>query len=79
MLYLTGIWVSCQVVWVLPVRAVRLLWSLAARSVEVRVGGGFLGIRPGLWSVGSRWLLVDGACWQVLRVRGLPVVVGCSL
>ena len=32
----------------------------------------------GLWSVGSGWLPVDGACWYGVWVGGLLVVVGCS-
>ena len=75
----TGVWASCWVVWVLRVRAVCFLWSLACRGVRVRVAGECLGIRVGLWSVGSGWLLVDGACWHGLPLMGLPVVVGCSL
>ena len=71
-----GVWASSLVVWVLSVLAVRSLRSLAARGAEVRVGGGRMGIRAGLWSVGSRWLLVDGACWYGLWVGGLLVVVG---
>ena len=38
-----------------------------------------MGIRVGLWSVGSGLLLVDAACWHRVRVGGLLVVVGCSL
>ena len=75
----TEVWASCWVVRVLRVRAVRFLRSLAGCSVEVRVGGGCLGIRVGLWFVGSGWLLVDGACWHGVRLEGLPVVLGCSL
>ena len=71
-----GVWASSLVVWVLSVLAVRSLRSLAAHGAEVRVGGGRMGIRAGLWSVGSRWLLVDGACWYGLLVGGLLVVVG---
>ena len=37
---------------------------------RVEVGGGCLGIRVGLWSVGSGWLLVDGAFWHGLRGGG---------
>ena len=37
-----------------------------------------MGIRAGLWSVGSGWLPVDGACWYGVWVGGLLVVVGCS-
>ena len=48
-----GVWASRQVVWVLRVRAVRFLRSLVGCVVEVRVGGGCLGIWLGLWSVGS--------------------------
>ena len=58
-------------------RVVRFSRFLVGPGVEV--GGGCLGIRVGLWSIGSGWLLVDGACWHGLRVGGLPVVVGCSL
>ena len=65
--------------WALRVRAVLFLRSLAGRGVGVPVGGSCPGIRAGLWSVGSRWLLVDSGCWHGLRVGGLPVVSGCSL
>ena len=75
----TGDWASCRVVWVLLVRAVRFLGSLAGRGVGLQVGGSCLSIWVGLWSVGSGWLLVDGACSHGLRVGGLLVVVGCSL
>ena len=61
----------------LRVRVVLLSPFLAGRGVEV--GGGCLGMRVGLWSVGSGWLLVNGARWHALRVGGLPVVAGCSL
>ena len=54
-----------------------VLAFLAGRGVEV--GGGCLGTWPGLWSVGSGWLLVDGARWHGLRVGRLTVVVGCPL
>ena len=72
-----GVWVYRRVVWVLRVRVVWFSRFLAGRPVEV--GGGCLGIRMGLWSTGSGWLLVDGVRWHGLRVGGLPVVVGCSL
>ena len=75
----TNVWATRRVVWVLRVCAVRFLRSLAGCSVEVRVGGGCLGIRLGVWSVGSGWLLVDGACGHGMQVGGLLVVVGCSL
>ena len=75
----TGVWASRRVVWVLPVRALRFLRSLAGCGVGVRVGGGCLGIRVGLWSVGSGGLLVEGACWYGVRLGGLVVVFGCSL
>ena len=79
-------WVLCwlgvrgcrRVVWVLCVRAVRSLWSLTGCGVQVRVGGGRLGIQAGLWSVGSGWLPVDGACCHGVWLGGLLVVVGCS-
>ena len=74
-----AVWVSRRVVWVLRVRTVRSLWSLAGCGAEVRVGGGCLGIRVGLCSVSSEWLLVDGARRHAVWVGGLLVVVGCSL
>ena len=73
----SGGWASCQVVLVLRVRAVRYLWSLAGCGAEVRVGGGRMGIRVRLWSVGSGWLPADGACWYGVWMGGLLVVVGC--
>ena len=78
-LCLMGVWATRRVVWVLCVRAVRSLWSLAGCGAEVRLRGGCLHIGVGLWSVGSWWLLVDGACWYGVWVGGLLVVVGCSL
>ena len=45
MLCWTGVWASRRVVWVLRVRAVRFLRSLAGCGVEVRVGGGCLRAR----------------------------------
>ena len=74
-----GVWAPCRVVWVLCVRAVRLLRSLAGCGVGVRVGSCCLGIQMGLWSVSSWWLLVDGACRHGVRVEGLLWMVGCSL
>ena len=74
-----GIWASRWVAWVLRVCAVRSAWSLAGCGAEVLKGRSCLGIRMGLWSVGSAWLLVDGACWHGVWVEGLLVVVGCSL
>ena len=74
----SGVWASRWVVWVLRVPAVRSLWSLAGCGAEVGVGGARLGIRAGLWSGGSGWLPVDGACWHGVWVGGLLVVVGCS-
>ena len=73
------VWASRLVVWVLLVCAVPSLWSLAGCGAEVWVGRGCLGIRAGLWSVASGWLLVDGACWHGVRLGGLRVVMGCSL
>ena len=71
-----GVWASRRVARVLCVRAVRSLWSPAGCCGEVLVGGACLGIRVGLWSVGSGWLVVDGACWHGVWMGGLLVVVG---
>ena len=68
MLCWTGVWAAQRVVLVLCVRVGRSSRFLAGRGVEV--GDGCLGIQRGLWSVGSRWLLVDGARWHELRVGG---------
>ena len=73
-----AVWASRRVVWVLRVRAIQSLWSLAGCGAEVRVGGSRMGIRAGLWSVGRGGLPVDGACWYGVWVGGLLVVVGCS-
>ena len=73
----SGVWASRGVVWVLRLRAVRSLRFLAECGAEVRVGGGRMGVRVGLWSVGYGWLPVDGACWYRVWVGGLLVVVGC--
>ena len=72
------VWASRRVVWVLRVHVVRSLWSLAGCTAEVRMGGGRLGIRAELRSVGSGWLPMDGACSHEMWVRRLLVVVGCS-
>ena len=72
-----GVWASRWIVRVLRVPVVRLLRSLAGRGFEV--GCGCLGIRVGLWSVGSGWLLVDCARSHGVRVGWLPVVVECFL
>ena len=72
-----GVWASLWVVWVLRVRAVRSLGSLAGRSVEVLVGGGPMGVRVGLLSVSNGWLPVNGARWHGVWMGGLLVVVGC--
>ena len=42
-----GVWASRWDLWVLRVRTVRSLWSLAGCRAEVRVEGGCLGIRGG--------------------------------
>ena len=78
MLSWLGVLASQWVVWVLRVRAVRSLWSLAGCGAEVRVGGGRMGVRSGLWSVGNGWLPVDGARLYGVWVGGLLVEVGCS-
>ena len=62
----------------LRVRAVLSLRSLAGCGAEVRVGGGRMGVLVGLWSVGNRWLPVDGARWYGVWVGQLLVVVACS-
>ena len=72
-----GLWAARRVVWVLRVRVVRFSWFLVGRGVEV--GGVCLDLRVGLWSMGSGWLLVDGARWHGWRPGGLLVVVGCFL
>ena len=72
-----GVWASRRVVWVWRVRAVRSLWSLAGCGAEVRVGGGRPGIRAELWSIGSGWLPLDGACWYGVWVGGPLVVLRC--
>ena len=58
-----GVWASLWVVWVLRVRAVRSLRFLAGCCYEVWVGGGRMGVRVGVRSVGNGWLPVDGARW----------------
>ena len=73
-----GVWVSLWVMWVLRVCAVRSLRFSAGCGAEVWVGGGRMGVRMGLWSVCNGWLLVDGARWYGVWVRGLLVVVGRS-
>ena len=73
-----GVLASWWVVWVLRVRAVRSLQSLTGCGAEVRMGGGRMGVRLQLWSVGNGWLPADGARWYGMWVGGLLVVVGCS-
>ena len=71
-------WASLWAVWVLRVRAVRSLRSLAGCGVEVWVGGGRMGVRVGLRSVGNGWLPAGGARWYGVWVGGLLVVLWCS-
>ena len=78
MLCWPGVWASPWVVWVLCVCAVRSLRSLAGCGAEVSVGGGRMGVRVGLWSVGNGWLRLDGARWYGIWLGGLLVVVGCA-
>ena len=78
MLRRLGVWASLWVMWVLRVRTVRSLRFLAGCGVEVWVGGGRMGVRVGLRSVGNGWLPVDGARWYGVWVGGLLVLVGCS-
>ena len=70
-----GVWASRQVVWGWRVRAVRLLRSLAGCGAEAWVGGGRMGVRAVLRSVGNGWLPVDGARLHGVLVGGLLVVV----
>ena len=72
-----GVWASRRVLWALCVRVVRVWRPLASRGVEL--GGGCLGIWVGLWFVGSGRLLMGGAGRHGLRLRWLPVVLGCSV
>ena len=65
-----GVWESLCVMWMLRVCPVRSLRSLAGCSAKVWVGGGHMGVWMGLWSVCNWWLLVDGACWYGVWVRG---------
>ena len=71
-----GVWASLWVVLVLRVCAVRPLRFLTGCGAGVWVGGGRMSVRVGLWSVCNGWLLVDGARWYGVWVRGLLVVVG---
>ena len=73
-----GVWASLWVVWVLRVCAVRSLRFLNCCGAGVWVGGGRMGVCPGLWSVWNGWLLVDGALSYGVWVGGLLVVVGRS-
>ena len=77
-LRLLGVWASLWIVWVLCVRALRSLLFLASCGVEVWVGGGRMGVRVGLRSVGNGWLPVHGARWYGVWVGGLLVGVVCS-
>ena len=71
-----GVRASLWVVWVLRVCAVLPLRFLIGCGAGVRVGGGGMSPRVGLWSVCDEWLLVDGARWYGVWVGGLLVVVG---
>ena len=73
-----GVRASLWVVWVLRVCAMWPLRFLTACGAGVRVGGGRMSPRVGLWSVCDGWLLVDGARWHGVWVGGLLVVVGRS-
>ena len=77
-LHLLGVWASLWAVWMLRVRAVRSLRSLAGCGAQVWVVGGRMGVRVGLRSVGNGWLPVDGARTYGVWVGGLLVVAGCS-
>ena len=76
-----GVRASLWVVWVLRVCAVWPLRFLTGFGAGVRVGGGRMSPRVGLWSVCDGWLLVDGARWYGVWVgvyRGSYVVGPCS-
>ena len=73
-----GVRASLWVVWVLRVCAVWPLRFLTGCGAGVRVGGGRMSPRVGLWSVCDGWLLVDGARWYGVWVGGLLVMVGRS-
>ena len=73
-----GVRASLWVVWVLRVCAVWPLRFLTGFGAGVRVGGGRMSPRVGLWSVCYGWLLVDGARWYGVWVGGLLVVLGRS-
>ena len=73
-----GVRASLWVVWVLRVCAVRPLRFLIGLGAGVRVGGGRMSPRVGLWSVCNGWLLVDGSRRYGVWVGGLLVVVGRS-
>ena len=73
-----GVWAFLWAVWVLRVRAVRSLRSLAGCGVKVLVGGGRMGVQVGLRSAANGLLPVDGARWYGVLVGGLLVVVECS-
>ena len=51
---------------------------LTGCGAGVRVGGGRMSPRVGLWSVCDGWLLVDGARWYGVWVGGLLALVGRS-
>ena len=65
-----GVRASLWVVWVLRVCAVWPLRFLTGCGAGVRVGGGRMSPRVGLWSVCDGWLLVDGARWHGVWVGG---------
>ena len=62
----------------LRVSVMRSLRPLAGCVAEVRVRGGRMGVRAGLWSVGNGWLPVDDVLWFGVWVEGMLVVMWCS-
>ena len=74
-----GVRASLWVVWVLRVCAVWPLRFLTGCGAGVRVGGGRMSLRLGLWSVCDGWLLVDGARWYGVWVGLLAGPWGCTV
>ena len=79
-------WVLCWLgvrasLWDVCMLRVCAVWPfrfLTGCGAGVRVGGGRMSPRVGLWSVCDGWLLVDGARWYGVWLGGLLVVVGRS-
>ena len=65
MLRWLGVWASCRGVWVLRVRAVRSLWSLAGTGAKC---GWEAAAWASAWGCGPQ--VVDGSQWMVLAGMG---------